>query len=179
VSTNRLRRCTARAGLAATVGCAAALPVAGPAAAADVFVQLNPNTVQAGYLVGIRAGCAEKKPARVSSPAFGMVTVQPQDGVLTAAAQVPETTGAGTYRVRLACPDGGSATTTVVVLAAGRPSRGPATGFGGTAGPGPGPYLLAGGVATTVAGAVLGVAALRRRGAPGPRPAARAPHGGR
>ncbi|GAB3803485.1 hypothetical protein [Micromonospora zhanjiangensis] len=140
-------------------------------------MQVNPSTVQAGFLAGIRASCVDNsKPATVESTAFGRVTAQPQDGVLTAAALVPEDTKPGTYRVKLSCPDGKSAATNLVVVAAGRPTRGPATGFGGTAGQGPpGGWLVTGGIAATVAGLLLALVALRRR----PQPVAvRAPRRG-
>ena len=147
----------------------AAVTLLGPTAAhaADVFVQVNPSTVQAGFMVGIRASCSENTaPATVESSAFGTVTAQPQNGLLTAAALVPEGTQARTYRVKLNCPDGRNATTMLNVVAAGRPERGPATGFGGTAGADGGPGgLVLGGLATTALGAALGLVAVRRRGA--------------
>lgn len=137
---------------------------AAPARAADVFVEVNPSTVEAGFMVGLRASCIDNTlPAAVQSDAFGTITVQPQNGALTAAALVPDGTEAGSYRVRLDCPDGRSAATMLNVVSAARPSRGPATGFGGTAGRDPGTFLLAGGLATIVAGAVLGIYTLHRR----------------
>lgn len=156
-----------RVGLAMGLSVGGVLLGAAPAHADDVFVQVNPSTVQAGFLVGIRASCSDNSsPATVDSEAFGRVTVQPQDGALTAAALVPENTRPDTYRVRLNCPDGKSASTNLIVVAAGRPTRGPATGFGGTAGEGPGGFLLAGGVGATALGLALGLVALRRRAAP-------------
>ncbi|ASW57592.1 hypothetical protein CIK06_10615 [Plantactinospora sp. KBS50] len=153
------------AGLA--LGVAAVLPVATPAYAANVFVQLNPDTVQAGSLVGIRASCQDNsQPATVESGAFGTVTVQPQQDVLTAAALVPADTRAGTFRVKLNCPGGPDATASLMVLAAGQPSRGPATGFGGTAGQGSGGGLLLVGLLAVALGGVLGVLTLRRRAVP-------------
>ncbi|AVT35093.1 hypothetical protein C6361_35775 [Plantactinospora sp. BC1] len=135
-----------------------------PARAADVFVQVNPSTVEAGFMVGLKASCrTNTQPATVESPAFGTVTVQPQAGFLTAVASVPETTRADTYRVRLSCPDGGTGSTRLMVVGATRPQRGPATGFGGSAGDDPGGLLVAGGLASTVLGAVLGLVAIRRR----------------
>jgi hypothetical protein len=150
--------------LAAALLPAAVLLGAAPASAADIFVQVDPSTVQAGYLVGIRASCRENNAAgTVESPAFGRITVYPQNGFLTAAAMVPANTRPDTYRVRLSCPDGKSATTQLIVVAGGRPSHGPATGFGGTANKHPGALLLAGGVGTTALGAMLGLLAVRRR----------------
>lgn len=145
---------------------AAILLGASPARAGDVFVQVNPSTVEAGFMVGIKASCrTNTSPATVESPAFGTVTVQPQAGFLTAMATVPTATRADTYRVRLSCPDGASATSRLMVVGATRPSRGPATGFGGTAGEDPARLLLLGGLASTAVGAMLGLVALRRRGA--------------
>ncbi|MGW4467426.1 hypothetical protein [Micromonospora sp. NBC_01796] len=152
--------------LAATLALAGVLLVPSPAQAGDIYVQLSPSTVEAGYLVGIRASCSENTvPATVESAAFGTVTAQPQDGLLTAAALVPEGTDAGTFRVKLNCPDGRNASTMLNVVAADRPKRGPATGFGGSAGPDAGDLLLVGGITVTLLGAVLGLVALRRRGA--------------
>jgi hypothetical protein len=137
-----------------------------PARAADVFVQANPSTVEAGFMVGIKASCrTNTQPATVESPAFGSVTVQPQAGFLTAVATVPQTTRADTYRVRLSCPDGGNASTRLMVVGTGGawPQKGPAAGFGGTAGDDPGRVLVTGGLATTGLGVLLGLVALRRR----------------
>ncbi|MFB9236852.1 hypothetical protein ACFFWC_15030 [Plantactinospora siamensis] len=150
--------------LGLVLGVLGVLPGAAPALAADVFVQLNPDTVQAGNLVGIRASCQDNtQPATVESGAFGTLTVQPQQNVLTAAALVPANTRAGTYRVKLNCPGGPDATASLMVLTGGQPSRGPATGFGGTAGERPGGGLLLVGLTALVLGAVFGVLALRRR----------------
>lgn len=142
----------------------ATVSMAAPARAAGEFVEVNPETVQAGYLVGIRANCDDNtKPATVESEAFGEVTVRPQYDFLTAAVTVPADTDARRYTVRVRCPSGRSASTRLNVLASGRPSRGPATGFGGTAGADSGPLLITGGLAAIAAAAVLGVVTLRRR----------------
>lgn len=143
---------------------AGVLATPAPARAADVFVQVNPSTVEAGFMVGIKASCTSNtQPATVESGAFGTTTVHPQAGFLTAVASVPATTRADTYRVRLSCPDGKNASSRLIVVGATRPKRGPATGFGGSAGDDPGGLLVAGGLATTVLGAVLGLVAVRRR----------------
>jgi hypothetical protein len=151
--------------LLATALALAGIPlVAAPAHAGDIYVQVSPSTVEAGFLIGIRASCSENsEPATVESPAFGTVTAQPQDGLLTAAALVPEGTDAGTFRVRLSCRDGRNASTTLNVVAAGRPKKGPATGFGGSAGPDAGDLLLGGGLLVTLLGAGLWIVTLRRR----------------
>lgn len=155
---------------------AALLLAAAPARAGDVFVQVNPSTVEAGFLVGIKASCPDNTmPATVESPAFGTVTVQPQKGELTAAAMVPPETRPGDYRVRLNCPDSRTAATMLSVVNPKRPTRGPATGFGGAAGGDhTGGLLVGGGLAVTALGTVLGALALRRRAAPAVGPAGRA-----
>ncbi|MET7471011.1 hypothetical protein ACFYON_20715 [Micromonospora sp. NPDC005686] len=181
--------------LVALAACAA--PLAGAASAqaapravepvpeqppADViFVEVTPGTVSPGYLVGIRASCRDNfVPAIATSDAFGKIQVQPQRGLLTASPMVHERTRPGNYRVKLECPGGETASTMLQVIKQGQPtrqpnrpshlpSRGPATGFGGTAGPGLGGLLVPVGLAVTVVGAGLGVAASRRqaRGAAG------------
>lgn len=128
-----------------------------------VFVEVSPSTVQPGFLVGIRASCKDNSiPATVVSDAFGRVQVQPQGGLLTAAPMVRERTRPGNYRIKLECRDGETASTMLQVVKAVKPSRGPATGFGGGAGGFTGGLLLPGGIALTVTGIVLAVLAARR-----------------
>jgi hypothetical protein len=144
----------------------ASAPVAGTPVGMKlaVYVELNPATVQAGYLVGIRASCDDNtKPATVESDAFGEVTVYPQFDVLTAAVTVPADKDPRRYNVRLSCDGGESATARLNVLSSGRPSEGPATGFGGMADDGSGDLLVGGGVVAIAVGALLGVYTLRRR----------------
>jgi hypothetical protein len=161
-----MRRPTVPAAVAAL---ALAFPVvllgSSPAHAAAVFVESNPSTVPAGDEIGLRASCDDNlRAAVVTADPFGRVTVSPRYGFLTATVRVPATTKAGDFRVRLRCPDGASATTTLHVVARDRPTRGPATGGGGTAGTaGTVPVLIGGGFAAMAAGLVLGVLALRRR----------------
>jgi hypothetical protein len=161
------------------VGVVPRLRLSPAAQAANVFVEVTPSIVDAGFLVGLRASCGgSTAPAVVDSTAFGKVTVQPQDGFLTAAATVPDTQRSGLYTVRLSCPNGQSATTKLEVV--GRngaapsptpsqtsvtsfPSRGPATGFGGTAGTDTTTLLVGGGLAAIGAGLVLGLLTLLRR----------------
>lgn len=137
-----------------------------PTPVVDVFVEVSPSTVQPGYLVGIRASCRDNSVgATVVSDAFGAVGVQPQGGVLTAAPMVRERTRPGNYRVKLECRDGETASTMLQVVKtvpSPHPSRGPATGFGGSAGGVTGRLLLPSGAALTVAGLVIAVVALRR-----------------
>lgn len=154
-----------------------ALPAAEPAPRESqpppedlIFVEVIPSTVEPGFLVGIRASCRDNSiPATVVSDAFGRVQVRPQRGLLTASPMVRERTRPGNYRVKLECPSGQTASTMLQVVTrvqpthGPRPSRGPATGFGGTAGGiGLGDLLVPVGLALTVAGAVVGVAASRR-----------------
>ncbi|MGC4789898.1 hypothetical protein ACLQ22_18940 [Micromonospora sp. DT178] len=128
-----------------------------------VFVEVSPSTVEPGFLVGIRANCRDNSvPATVVSDAFGRVQVQPQNGSLTAAPMVRERTRPGNYRIKLECRDGETASTMLQVVKAVKPSRGPATGFGGGAGGVTGGLLLPGGLALIVTGIVLAVRAARR-----------------
>jgi hypothetical protein len=131
----------------------------------DVFVEVNPSTIEAGKSVGIRASCPDNtKQAIVRSDAFGETTVAPRDGFLTDTQPVPADTDPRSYTVRLTCPGGETATATLHVVTQTRPTQGPATGFGGMAGDGPGSGLLIGtGLLTIAAGALLGVLTLRRR----------------
>ncbi|SCL24215.1 hypothetical protein GA0070624_2879 [Micromonospora rhizosphaerae] len=160
------------------------LPVAEPAPTAQppadvIFVEVTPSTVEAGFLVGIRASCRENSvPAIVVSDAFGRIQVQPQRGLLTASPMVKERALPGSYRVKLECPGGQSASTMLQVVRgvqrsrgpasdpgpgpATAPSRGPATGFGGTAGFNLGNLLVPLGLALTLAGVIVGLVALRR-----------------
>ncbi|HEX5595963.1 MAG TPA: hypothetical protein VFX61_08120 [Micromonosporaceae bacterium] len=152
----------------AVAGIAGMLLLAVPARAADLFVEVDPSTVQAGGQVNIRGSCNNNTmPATAESAAFGTVTLHPQNGVLTGAAMVPATTRSDTYRVQLTCPDGRTTTTRLNVVAGAMPSRGPAAGFGGALNDGPGSLLLTGGLAALVAGTVLGISAYRRRVAQG------------
>ncbi|MET8909655.1 hypothetical protein [Micromonospora sp. NPDC004551] len=147
----------------------AAEPVPGqpetqPSPADVIFVEVTPSTVEAGFLVGIRASCRDNSvPATVVSDAFGRIQVQPQHGLLTASPMVRDRTRPGNYRVKLECPAGQTASTMLQVVERVQPSRGPATGFGGTAGRGFGGLLVPVGLALTVAGAVVGVVASRRQ----------------
>lgn len=132
-----------------------------------VFVEVSPSTVKAGYLVWIRASCRDNSiPANVWSDAFGRVQVKPDNGLLTATAMVRERTLPGSYRVKLECRDGETASTMLQVVKSVAPSRGPATGFGGSASNFSAELLLPVGIGLTVAGLVVWLVSLRRiRGA--------------
>jgi hypothetical protein len=133
-------------------------------AAATVYLEINPSTVPAGDEVGLRASCDDNlKSATVSSGLFGSVTVTPQFGLLQATVRIPSGTKPGDYRIDLRCPDGKAATATLHVVAKVEPARGPATGGGGTAPERYAPALIGTGLVIFVAGAALGVLALRRR----------------
>ncbi|GIF66428.1 hypothetical protein Ais01nite_44630 [Asanoa ishikariensis] len=177
------RRALATAAVAALIVVMTGAPAfAAPAptptpAVADVpdglFLELTPSTVEAGYIVGIRASCtkADDEPpedndtATVESTAFDDVVVEPQFGHLTGAVTIPADTRARAYRVVLDCPGflAGSAEATLNVLNDSQPSRGPATGFGGTAGDDNSTLVLTGGMTALAAGLVLAVVTLRRR----------------
>jgi hypothetical protein len=134
------------------------------AAAAAIFVETNPSTVPAGDEVGLRASCDDNlKSATVTSGLFGPVTVAPRFGFLTATTRVPAGTRAGDYRVDLRCPDGKTASSTLHVVAKVAPTRGPATGGGGTAPGRQAPLLLGTGLVVIAAALALGAVSLRRR----------------
>ena len=142
----------------------AVLATAAPARAAEIFVEVNPSTVQAGNQVGIRASCTDNNAtAIVRSDAFGQITVSPQYGFLTATVRIPTDRQAKTYVVRLTCSDATTATVNLHVVGKTQPTQGPATGFGGTAGGGTGRLLIGGGLAAILAGAALALLTLRRR----------------
>ncbi|MEU4568309.1 hypothetical protein [Micromonospora sp. NPDC023956] len=152
----------------------------------NVFVEVRPSTVQAGSRVDLRASCDRNndRQAEVTSDAFGRVVLRPHDqrwggnapnsdapdanradsGFLTGAVTVPPGTAPGDYPVELRCPNGNRASTVLTVLNMSQPSKGPATGGGGTAGGrGMGSLLLAGGLVTAAVVAGLGLFGSRRR----------------
>jgi hypothetical protein len=137
---------------------------AAPAQAAAVFVETNPSTVRAGDEIGVRASCTDNlAAATVTSDVFASVTVKPSFGFLTATTRVPATTRPGDYPVNLRCPDGQTATSTLHVVARVEPTRGPATGGGGTAPGRSAPLLIGAGLTAIAAGLVLAMVSLRRR----------------
>jgi hypothetical protein len=150
----------------------------------NVFVEVRPSTVQAGSRVDIRASCDRNndRQAEVTSDAFGRVVLRPHDdrlgsdpnapnsgdrtdsGFLTGAVTVPGGTDPGDYPVELRCANGNRASTVLTVLNMTQPSKGPATGGGGTAGGrGTGSLLLIGGLVTVAVMAGLGIFGGRRR----------------
>ncbi len=143
------------------------LMTVGPARAGEnVFVEVTPNPAQAGTRVSIRASCdnANNRQAEVNSDAFGRVMLRPDNGFLTGAVTIPSNKPAGDFPVDLRCANGQTASTVLTVLNMAQPSKGPATGGGGTAGGrGVGSLLLIGGL---VAVAVAAGAGGRRRTGP-------------
>ncbi|MFI6266242.1 hypothetical protein [Micromonospora sp. NPDC051006] len=140
---------------------------AGPARAGEnTFIEVTPSSVQAGGRVQLRASCDNdnNRQAEVQSDAFNRVTLRPDNGFLTGSATVPGDKQPGDYPVNLRCQNGNTATTTLTVLNMAQPSKGPATGGGGTAvGRGTGSLLLIGGVVVVAAAVALGMAGGRRR----------------
>ncbi|MFC0503004.1 hypothetical protein [Micromonospora costi] len=140
---------------------------AAPARAGEnVFIEVTPNSVQAGSRVHLRASCENNnnRQAQVDSDAFGRVTLRPDNGFLTGSATVPGNKEPGDFPVNLRCQNGNTASTTLTVLNMAQPSKGPATGGGGTAaGRGTGMLLLVGGLAAAGAAVAIGMAGSRRR----------------
>ncbi|GAA4573419.1 hypothetical protein GCM10023176_38370 [Micromonospora coerulea] len=131
----------------------------------NTFVEVTPNSAQAGSRVNIRASCDNdnNRQAEVNSDAFGRVMLRPDNGFLTGAVTIPGNKAPGDYPVDLRCNNGNTASTILTVLNMAQPSKGPATGGGGTAtGRGFGSLLLVGGLVAVAV--VAGVSARRRTG---------------
>jgi len=159
-----MRRLVPAAVAALLLGLAVPLLDAVPAAAAGIFVETTPSTARAGDEVGVRASCTDNlKPATVTVTPLGKITVSPRYGFLTTTAKLPAGTRPGAYKVNLTCPDGKKASSTLHVVSKVEPSRGPATGGGGTAPGRSAPALIGGGLAAIAAGLVLAVLNGRRR----------------
>ena len=137
------------------------LATATPARAGEnTFVEVTPSSAQAGTRVSIRASCDKdnNQQATVKSDAFGRVVLRPDNGFLTGAVTIPGNKQPGDYPVDLRCANGNTASTTLTVLNMAQPSKGPATGGGGTAGGrGAGSLLLVGGLAVVTVVAGLGM----------------------
>ncbi|WP_371685896.1 hypothetical protein [Micromonospora sp. MW-13] len=149
------------------VGAFVLATVAPARAGENTFVEVTPNSVQAGSRVSIRASCDNdnNRQADVQSDAFGRVVLRPDNGFLTGTVTVPGNKQPGDYPVELRCRNGGTATTTLNVLNMAQPSKGPNTGGGGTAGGdrGAGSLLLVGGLAVAAVAAGFGAFGSRRR----------------
>ncbi|WP_175440245.1 hypothetical protein [Micromonospora nigra] len=148
-----------------------ALVLAGAApvrAGDETFIEVTPNSAQAGTRVNLRASCdnVNDKQAEVTSEAFDRVFLRPENGFLTGSVTIPGDRPAGSYPVNLRCDNGNTDSTTLTVLNMEQPSKGPATGGGGTAG-GTGSVLLLGGAGLVVATVVFGLVSSRRRAGTG------------
>lgn len=158
----------------AVLGCAVLLG-AGPALAANTFVEVTPDTARAGTRVNLQASCdgANDRQAQVHSDAFGRVILMPEgdrifaspsgQGLLVGSVVIPGNKQPGAYAVNLECANGNTASTTLTVVDMAQPTKGPAAGGGGTADRGFGPLVLAGGLTTVAVGAGLGILRSRRR----------------
>jgi hypothetical protein len=155
--------------IAATAAAMTGIPAAQAAAAergAEVFVEVTPNTVQAGDQVTIQASCdGNDRMASVRSDAFGRAEVQPNNGLLNGTARVPERKPPGTYDVVLTCRNNATANTTLTVVNMSKATRGPATGGGGTAGGSVSPFVLTGGLGVVAVGAGVALILRGRRNA--------------
>ncbi|MEV7331070.1 hypothetical protein [Micromonospora sp. NPDC093244] len=136
----------------------------------NTFVEVTPNSVPAGSRVTIRASCDNnnERQANVHSDAFGHVMLRSDNGFLKGEVTVPGNKEPGDYPVDLRCQNGQTASTMLTVLNMASPSKGPATGGGGTAGGrGTGSLLVLGGVALVATAVALGMAGGRRRAGAG------------
>jgi hypothetical protein len=140
-------------------------PTPAPTQTSNAFIEVTPNTAQPGTRVTLRASCdqANINQAMVDSQAFGRAVVRPNNGFLTGAVTIPGNQAPGTFDVNLTCPNGTSARTTLTVVNMSKPTQGPATGGGGTAGGFSGPLVLASGLTVIVLGGGLWLLSARRR----------------
>ncbi len=152
------------AAAAATMTGALCVLTAGPALAADTFVEVNPSTAQAGSRVNLRASCGDNnnRQADVQSEAFGRMMLRPDNGFLTGSVTIPGSKAAGDYPVNLTCQNNNTASTTLTVVTMSQPAKGPATGGGGTA-DGSNTLLLAGGITATALVVAFGAYRAQRR----------------
>ncbi|SCL38944.1 hypothetical protein GA0070624_6393 [Micromonospora rhizosphaerae] len=148
------------------VGAFVLMTVTPARAGENAFVEVTPNPAQAGTRVSIRASCDSNnnRQAQVNSDAFGRVMLRPDNGFLTGAVTIPGNKQAGDFPVDLRCDSNITASTVLTVLNMAQPSKGPATGGGGTAsGRGAGSLLLVGGLAAVAVAAGFGAFGNRRR----------------
>lgn len=160
---------TGRAVWAAVSVCALVVAIVligatGAQAGQNAFIEVTPSTAQAGTRVNLRGSCDDRnnQQADVRSDAFGRVVLRPENGFLTGAVTIPANKEAGDYPVDLRCDNGATASTTLTVLNMTQPSKGPATGGGGTADRGGSSLMLAGGVAAAVIAVGFGLLGFRR-----------------
>jgi hypothetical protein len=142
-------------------GCAAAN------GSALTVLTLNPNSINAGFQIEIRATCGDNlNPAFVSSRAFGSITLLADHGILTDVVTIPKTTAAGTYTVSLQCASGQRSSAELTVLNGhGKPNvhHGPDTGGGEMAASTGAKLALGGGLLAIVAGVGLWLVSMSRR----------------
>ncbi len=166
-------------GVFALLGSASACDRPRSADSAGVWIEVTPETVDAGSFVALNADCGDNSvPATVTSEAFGTATLRPFINMLTAEVDVPAGTKEGGYDVNLACQNGSTATASLWVGNKGptaepsmgptaEPSMGPHTGGGFLANRGrglTGPMIwLIGGASALVAAGALGAITVRRR----------------
>ena len=153
-------------GVLVLIGAFALVGAAPARAEENTFVEVTPNPAQAGTRVSIRASCdnANNEQATVHSDAFGRVMLRSDNGFLTGQVTVSGRKEPGDYPVDLRCDNGRTATSTFTVLDMAQPTKGPATGGGGTAGDaGPGSLLLIGGFAAVALAVGFGFFGGRRR----------------
>lgn len=146
------------------LGLVAVLLTATPVRAENTFVEVTPNTAQAGSRVNLRASCdsGNNNQATVESEAFGRVVVRPDNGFLTGSVTIPGNKAPGSYGVNLRCANGSTATTSLTVVNMSKPTQGPATGAGGTAAGGNGGLMLAGAAAVIAVIGGLWLVGMRR-----------------
>ena len=116
-----------------------------PAAAESaIFVTVSPNPARAGFGIQLAGNCGPNvTSAKVSSAAFpSPVTLTPRSGVLRTFSVVPSRTPPRSYPVVMRCPNGETASTSLVVAqgssnstAAATTMAGPQTGAGGSRDP--------------------------------------------
>jgi hypothetical protein len=157
--------------LVAGAGPASAAPAPSPSTSPSKgpYVEPNPSTARVGDEIALRASCVENlQPATVNGP-FGTVTVQPDNGFLTATnIVISADTAPGTYTLTLTCPAGTTGAKQLIegklyVVERTEPTQGPATGGGGTAPGRNAPLMIGGGAAALVLGLVLAATTLIRR----------------
>ena len=131
------------------------------------ILTLNPNSIQAGFHIEIRATCGDNvNPASVSSAAFGSITLFADHGVLRAIVTIPAKTAPGVFTVSLRCASGERSSATLTVLGAHTTPNvhhGPNTGGGEMAASAGAKLALGGGLLAIIAGVGLWLASMSRR----------------
>jgi hypothetical protein len=144
----RLTSVRALLGVVALALLATVLYASKPAAAESaIFVTVSPNPARAGFGIQLAGNCGPNvTSAKVSSAAFpSPVTLTPRSGVLRTFSVVPSRTPPRSYPVVMRCPNGETASTSLVVAQGSSNSTaaamttanqaGPQTGSGGSRDP--------------------------------------------